>query len=355
MTIQFTCGCGRTLQVGEEHAGRRAKCPACGKVVRIPVPEALPASDSDLPLAEPAEQPRLSTGTKVAIAAGGAVVVALAVFIPLWLLHDRGGPEAATPPAAEQVAATAGPAEAGPGPQASLATESVAEAPAESDEAPAAEGESPPAPEPSTASPLPRRSPQGEAGVPPPTPEPRRNAPMWARIVLDEGLFPGGTFWAEAEKAYLGASAAGGQAGGRVAVPVAPTLAPSALKNRFGRPELTTADDGKEWDCYGPLAFGLEAHYTDYTWLKAPARFFEQGFRAAALAVCEPATAAPEPTLPRRSPEDEAGPPPLEPAETEPAPPAVEDESAPPAPAETPMPEADAPADEAPDQDAASP
>ena len=322
MTIQFTCGCGRTLQVGEEHAGRRAKCPACGQVVRIPAAEALPASDADLPLAEPAERARFSTRTKIAFAAGGAAVVALAVFLPLWLLRDRGGPEAGTPPAAEQVAAPAGPAEVGPGAQVSPATESVAEAPAESDEAPAAAGESPdPAALPSPA--------------PHPTPEPRRNAPMWARIVLDEGLFPGGTFWAEAEKAYPGPSAAGGQTAGRVAVPVAPTLAPSALRNRFGRPELTTADDSKDWDCYGPLAFGLEAHFTDYTWLKAPARLFEQGFRAAALAVVEP------PSEPPPTPQ-----PPLEPAEPEPVPSAVP---------ETPPPEADAPADEAPAQDAASP
>jgi hypothetical protein len=37
MPITFHCTCGRTLQIGEEHAGHRGKCPACGAVLHVPV------------------------------------------------------------------------------------------------------------------------------------------------------------------------------------------------------------------------------------------------------------------------------------------------------------------------------
>jgi hypothetical protein len=39
MPITFDCPCGKTLRVPDEHAGRRAKCPACGAVVPIPGPD----------------------------------------------------------------------------------------------------------------------------------------------------------------------------------------------------------------------------------------------------------------------------------------------------------------------------
>jgi phage FluMu protein Com len=38
--IRFGCpGCNKTLIVGSQHAGKRAKCPACGTVVQIQAPE----------------------------------------------------------------------------------------------------------------------------------------------------------------------------------------------------------------------------------------------------------------------------------------------------------------------------
>jgi len=36
MSIKLTCDCGRTMEVRDKYAGRRAKCPACGKIVAIP-------------------------------------------------------------------------------------------------------------------------------------------------------------------------------------------------------------------------------------------------------------------------------------------------------------------------------
>lgn len=39
MAIQTICGgCGKTLSVADEHAGKRARCPACGHVYVVPAP-----------------------------------------------------------------------------------------------------------------------------------------------------------------------------------------------------------------------------------------------------------------------------------------------------------------------------
>jgi hypothetical protein len=38
MTIMLACSCGRKLVVGDEHAGRQGRCPACGRIVDIPDP-----------------------------------------------------------------------------------------------------------------------------------------------------------------------------------------------------------------------------------------------------------------------------------------------------------------------------
>jgi hypothetical protein len=38
MSITVTCHCGKKLQSRDEHAGMRAKCPACGAVLLIPKP-----------------------------------------------------------------------------------------------------------------------------------------------------------------------------------------------------------------------------------------------------------------------------------------------------------------------------
>jgi hypothetical protein len=38
VSITFDCPCGKSLRVGDEHAGRRVKCPACGATVLVPKP-----------------------------------------------------------------------------------------------------------------------------------------------------------------------------------------------------------------------------------------------------------------------------------------------------------------------------
>lgn len=42
MAIPVSCECGRQFQVGEEHAGRRARCPQCGREMIIPQPTSSP-------------------------------------------------------------------------------------------------------------------------------------------------------------------------------------------------------------------------------------------------------------------------------------------------------------------------
>jgi hypothetical protein len=52
MSIEMRCtGCGQTLRVADEHAGKKARCPACGTIVQVPPAGAGPAS-SPQPAAE---------------------------------------------------------------------------------------------------------------------------------------------------------------------------------------------------------------------------------------------------------------------------------------------------------------
>ncbi len=37
MSIEMQCtGCGQTLRVGDDHAGKRARCPSCGTITQVP-------------------------------------------------------------------------------------------------------------------------------------------------------------------------------------------------------------------------------------------------------------------------------------------------------------------------------
>lgn len=61
MAIIFNCSCGKRLRVGDEHADKQGKCPACGKIMTVPAVDAAPApSRSATPVSPPAK-PRLYT------------------------------------------------------------------------------------------------------------------------------------------------------------------------------------------------------------------------------------------------------------------------------------------------------
>lgn len=47
MPISFECACGRAFSVGDEYAGKRAKCPRCGAPITVPSPAPEPDALSD--------------------------------------------------------------------------------------------------------------------------------------------------------------------------------------------------------------------------------------------------------------------------------------------------------------------
>ena len=51
MPITFSCQCGKTLKVGDEHAGKRVKCPSCNGVADVP---AAAKSTASIAVARPA-------------------------------------------------------------------------------------------------------------------------------------------------------------------------------------------------------------------------------------------------------------------------------------------------------------
>lgn len=50
MSIQLTCDCGKRLKAPDELAGKKAKCPSCGRAITVPAEVAAPeASPGDSP------------------------------------------------------------------------------------------------------------------------------------------------------------------------------------------------------------------------------------------------------------------------------------------------------------------
>jgi hypothetical protein len=41
VTISISCGCGKTMRVADEHAGKRARCPGCGATLTVPTPQGM--------------------------------------------------------------------------------------------------------------------------------------------------------------------------------------------------------------------------------------------------------------------------------------------------------------------------
>lgn len=53
MTIETRCsGCGKRLAVADEHAGRKARCPACGQIYTVPFLDPAPNSDAEQAVAQ---------------------------------------------------------------------------------------------------------------------------------------------------------------------------------------------------------------------------------------------------------------------------------------------------------------
>jgi len=62
MSITITCKCGKEFTVGDEHAGKYAKCPNCGEM--IPIPGSAPAGAPAAPAADSADLAAVERLTK---------------------------------------------------------------------------------------------------------------------------------------------------------------------------------------------------------------------------------------------------------------------------------------------------
>ena len=107
MPIVVRCACGKEYHFKDEYAGRRAKCPACGQVVRIPGtrPAGSPSPHS------PLREDRRSRTTELALLGSVGFVVLVGIGLVVYFLFFS-GPAPRTPkpaaPSPRQPSALAG-------------------------------------------------------------------------------------------------------------------------------------------------------------------------------------------------------------------------------------------------------
>src|SRR5213080_944712 len=99
MPISVTCdGCGKSLKVKDEWAGKRGKCPTCGKTFAIPaagaamMAGAAPALGGRRPIPKAAAKPKKVGGGGVAISWGKIILILFAVGIPISIAVIYFGP-----------------------------------------------------------------------------------------------------------------------------------------------------------------------------------------------------------------------------------------------------------------------
>ena len=113
MPIPATCQCGKQYMMKEEFAGKRAKCPECGRMVQVPElpPGAAPGGEPTPAVPEPQGM----SGRKMLFIAGGvnvACLIGLIGFI-VWLNSDESS-QAVAAPARNTAKSPAAPAPAAP-------------------------------------------------------------------------------------------------------------------------------------------------------------------------------------------------------------------------------------------------
>ena len=107
MMIEFNCACGQSLQVGDDLAGKKARCPFCYKVLNVPAPESVPATapPATLPAeagagkpataGKPSREKRPSADWRIAVV---VIVLAIVAGILLWRnLSTAPGPSPGVP------------------------------------------------------------------------------------------------------------------------------------------------------------------------------------------------------------------------------------------------------------------
>lgn len=117
--IKFNCTCGQPLQVGDDLAGKKARCPFCYKVLNVPAPESVPATAPPATAGKPAAAEKVEIAPKPPRAPATAgkpsreqkpgvsplpyvavVVIALAIVAGIllwWNLSTAPGPSPAVP------------------------------------------------------------------------------------------------------------------------------------------------------------------------------------------------------------------------------------------------------------------
>src|SRR5205823_3858617 len=76
--LRIECGCGKTLKVADEAAGKKVKCPSCGQLTLITKPSEAAVSAKPLPKRRPIEDDeedaRPAKKTKAAAKGGGCLL-----------------------------------------------------------------------------------------------------------------------------------------------------------------------------------------------------------------------------------------------------------------------------------------
>ena len=97
MPIQVACECGKRFAVADQHAGKKGKCPACGRVIQVPAAQpvglvsAAHAGAPGVPAATPARVPaRVPAGPQARVGAPPSLQYATPGAVP-------GGPIAPPP------------------------------------------------------------------------------------------------------------------------------------------------------------------------------------------------------------------------------------------------------------------
>jgi hypothetical protein len=103
MPIVVRCACGKEYHFKDEYAGRRAKCPACGQVVRIPGarPAGRPSPHS------PLQEDRRNRTRELALLGSAGFVVLVGIGLVVYFLFFSGPAPRAPKPAAPSPATSA--------------------------------------------------------------------------------------------------------------------------------------------------------------------------------------------------------------------------------------------------------
>ena len=117
------------------------------------------------------------------------------------------------------------------------------------------------------------------------------SGPLWARIVLDAKFSSNGAIWGAAEYIHklLGEFGVGREPDELLAMDAVAGagLSVAEFRGKYGEGKIEKKtggrDDGITYYVHGPIGLGFKPGDSKFTWLRAPAPVFQQGFVKAAL------------------------------------------------------------------------